>query len=982
MLILHTQTSIIQLKPILLMLKITRLLRLALFVLILLTGSIAGFSQSGTLDVTFGTNGTELFDLYGYHENGNDIKCLDDTTMLIIGSTSVSTSYVYDGYIMKLLSDGTQDMSWGTNGLVIVDYGEDTFFYDIELLSDGKFLISGAAYLTVSDAEFFVAKFNPDGTADATFGTNGVFFSSYSTEADVCETMAIQSDGKIVMAGRTYLGPFSQLLFLRVNSDGTLDTSFGTNGYTEISGSVQDERVNSLGILSSGAIVGVGYGYHSTPWFGDLAMVAKLNPDGTPMMGFGTNGVMTPAIFTDYSIARTIAIHNDSLFITGNMDNPVGEDDLFLVKLDSSAIADPSFGTGGMALFDLNQYNSGRDMFVNDDDKIYVSGTSGLAGMSDREFLLCRYLPDGSLDTSFNSVGYTLTDFRPDWDESNALDMQVDGKIVCTGMSNGLTSGNNDIPVARYLNDYLPSGLIADFDASSTLICEDDLVDFTDLSYSTDSTVQTWQWNFEGGAPATSSSQNPTVQYASDGSYDVQLIVYDGIYYDTLLREDCITVEAIPDQTDMPAGPTDVCNTYNFEYTTNPVQYADSYNWEVTPTDAGSMVGTDTNAVFESSSSWFGTCYIKVRASGLCGYGAWSADLEVELRDNPEIFVLTGDGGYCTGSSGAELILDGSETGVDYELFLDEVSTGIIMPGTGDSIDFGFFTDEGLYTATGFNDYCNEAMVGQIYVHEVFPPAQPSIPVGPEEVCNTDTTVYATTPVLDADNYVWTLNPADAGELTANLDSVEIVWSASFEGIALLSVQSENDCGLSSTSDNLSIDVLMTPAPEISGSQLVCDDSEEIYETTENAGSTYVWEVDGGEVISGAGTHQIIVLWGDAGMGSVLVAEESAEGCIGVTEEYEITIDECIGISETSNEQIKIFPNPVSQTLYVDLSSISNTLVIQMKVFSAVGEIIETIEVDKGIIAINTSTYKNGVYFMQIMTNYEILTNKVFVVRN
>ena len=472
------------------------------------------------------------------------------------------------------------------------------------------------------------------------------------------------------------------------------------------------------------------------------------------------------------------------------------------------------------------------------------------------------------------------------------------------------------------------------------------------------------------------------MQYASAGSYDVQLIVYDGIYYDTLLREEYITVEAVPVQADMPTGPTDVCNTYDYEYTTNPVQYADSYIWEVTPSDAGVMSGNDTSAVFETSGSWFGTCSIKVRGYGLCGTAPWSSELTVELRDNPGIFVLTGEGEYCSGSSGSELILDGSETGFDYELFLDEVSLGIILPGTGDSLSFGFFTDEGLYTAEGYNDYCLEAMVGQIYVHEIFPPAQPSVPVGPEEVCNTDTTVYSTTPVSDADNYVWTLNPADAGELTANLDSVEIVWSSSFEGIALLSVQSENACGLSSASDNLSIDVLMTPTPEISGSQLVCDDSEELYETTENAGSTYVWEVDGGDIISGAGTYQIIVLWGDAGSGSVSVTEESAEGCIASTDEYDITIDECIGISETMSDQIKIYPNPASHSLYVDLSSISNTTVIQLKVLSTVGEEIETMEVDNGIHAINTSAYKSGVYFIQIMTNNEMLANKVFVVSN
>ena len=104
--------------------------------------SVVVFAQSGSLDPTFGTNGTELFDFTGFHENGYDIVCMEDTTMFIVGTTNVSAFFVTDGYIMKLLPDGSQDMSWGSNGLVIVDYGEDTYFYNIEILPDGKLLVS------------------------------------------------------------------------------------------------------------------------------------------------------------------------------------------------------------------------------------------------------------------------------------------------------------------------------------------------------------------------------------------------------------------------------------------------------------------------------------------------------------------------------------------------------------------------------------------------------------------------------------------------------------------------------------------------------------------------------------------------------------------------------------------------------------------------------------------------------------------------
>jgi len=935
------------------------------------------FPQAGTPDPSFDGDGIALFDFTGFHETAWDMAALDDTTILLCGTTNQSEWFVSDGYLMKVNPDGSQDMSWGTNGLVIFDYGEDTYPYKMEVLSDGKILVAGPVYITVSDAEFFVARFNPDGTPDATFGINGLFTSSYTTSEEVCETMTLQPDGKIVLAGRTYSGAFSQLLFMRVNADGTLDTSFGTNGYTEIDASVQDERINSVGILSNGSIVGVGYGYQSSPWFGEQAVIAKLHADGNPNTSFGSNGVVIPPFISDISLANDIEIKNDSLFVTGWQNDAANDMELFLVKLDSSAAVDPSFANNGLSLVNINPMNIGSDILLNEDEKIYVCGTSGLGGTNNRDFFVLRYLSDGTLDPDFNGTGYLTTDIRPDWDEAYAIDLQVDGKIVCAGMSGGLTSsGNNDIPVTRYLNDFNPSGCYADFIADPTLLCDGSSSDFTDLTISTDSVVISWEWTFEGGTPATSTQQNPTVTYVSEGVFDVQLIVTDGIYNDTILKEDYIIVETLPSQPDTPVGPTELCGTYEGTYVTNPVTYADEYEWDVNPPEAGTMTGNDTSAVFQASNEWEGTCTIKVRGEGLCGDGAWSPGIQVDVWHNPIPFQLTGDGAYCEGDPGSEIILEGSETGVDYELYYEGDPTGNIVPGTGSAISFGLFSEEGLYDAKGFTIYCTEDMYGQIYVYIQPLPDQPAKPAGPEAVCNYEETSYYVGIVANSNALIWTVTPPEAGDVYPSGQDAVVVWNSSFTGLAELTCHGENDCGDGPESVALEIDVFGAPTPEISGPEEVCSGYEELYETENIGGNIYGWTVTGGEIVYGSGTANIYVEWGAPGLGTLQLVEfNPMAGCSDTTDIYEVTIDECSFIGDVQGQSINVYPNPTSDFVHMDLQGTDHSGEGTIMIFNALGTRIEQLSLipGKDQYTVDLSGSTPGLYFIQVVDNEKVV---------
>jgi hypothetical protein len=391
------------------------------------------------------------------------------------------------------------------------------------------------------------------------------------------------------------------------------------------------------------------------------------------------------------------------------------------------------------------------------------------------------------------------------------------------------------------------------------------------------------------------------------------------------------------------------------------VQYATSYSWEVNPASAGTITGNDVVATFNAANNWEGGYTIRVRAESDCGPGPWSTNLNGTLHHNPVQFFLVGAGGYCEGDPGAEITLDGSETGVSYELFKDNVTTGIIVPGTGAPLSFGYLAQSGLYTAAGFTPHCDETMVGQVYVHLIAAPGQAGTPEGPESACNNESSDYNTSGAANADEYTWTLNPESAGNLDPVGENCTVSWSASYSGKAYLSVTGTNACGDGLPSDELEISVNSIPVPAVSGQNLVCNDDEAEYTTAYNSGSTYDWAVTGGTITSGAGTSQVTVLWGYPGAGTVSVTETSADNCEGTSETFQVTIDDCTGLDEGTENQVKIFPNPARDK--VSVTGLDNATI---RIINQTGIEVLTFSGLNGTQALEIAGLSKGIYLLKV----------------
>ena len=168
----------------------------------------------------------------------------------------------------------------------------------------------------------------------------------------------------------------------------------------------------------------------------------------------------------------------------------------------------------------------------------------------------------------------------------------------------------------------------AGFTADATTVCEGGTVNFADAS---SGAATSWNWTFEGGSPDTSTEQNPTVTYDSEGDYNVNLEVSDGIETATTSITDYISVITAPDSPETPNGEAEVCTNYSLEYsyTVAGVANADSYEWSVLPTDAGTFTGNGTTGTIEWTEDYTGNVTIQVKAMNDCGDSDFSTAFDV-----------------------------------------------------------------------------------------------------------------------------------------------------------------------------------------------------------------------------------------------------------------------------------------------------------------------------------------------------------------
>lgn len=400
-------------------------------------------AQPGFLDPTFGNSGKLMLDFFGESDEANDVVIQPDGKIIVTGS--VVENFVTKCFLVRLNSDGSFDTSFGNNGRVIYQYGQNqvSSISDVELLSDGRILVAGNTFANFVN-QVGMARFNSDGSFDTSFSSDGMH--TYSPGASFyCNALGIQVDGTIMVAGSsTILGP-SHITLMRFTTTGTIDNSFGGGDGVVVTQLNEDSGALGMAINSDYTISIAG---RSGDGLYSDAVVLRYQYTGALDNSFDSDGIKTIVLdaYDDYA-SELVLMSNGKMLISCTSNT-----DFALIRLNSNGSFDNTFSGDGIVRTDMSDsFDELYDLAIDANGKIVAAGFSGY-NLYDAAVL--RYNSNGTLDNLFSIDGKVTVDFIGSYDYTWGIALQPDGKIVVVGTTDN--SGQNDATIFR-LQDVCPA---------------------------------------------------------------------------------------------------------------------------------------------------------------------------------------------------------------------------------------------------------------------------------------------------------------------------------------------------------------------------------------------------------------------------------------------------------------------------------------------------------------------------------------------
>ncbi len=373
-------------------------------------------------------------------EVGYSVAIQTDGKIVVAGASNVGGAH--NGFALARYNvAGSLDTTFGIGGKILTYCWQGSVCSfsgrSVVIDNDGKILVAGEYDDNLGGPDFALLRYEVNGTLDTSFGSGGAAITDFGGTGDGAYSAAIQSDGKIVVAGFSTLGAYDFAL-ARYYTDGSLDTSFGIGGKVNTDFGDTDWSY-SMAIQSDGKIIAVGYSNFALV---QSFAVARYNTNGSLDTTFGTAGKVTTK-FGGADSAHSVAIQSDGRIVVAGYSNVAytqGLADFALARYNTNGSLDMSFGTGGKVTTYFGGTDLGYSVAIQNDGKIVVVGDSHLA----------RYNTDGSLDTTFGIGGkVTTTSDEGTVAGGYSAAIQSDGKLVVAGFSCSSTSC--DFAVARYL---------------------------------------------------------------------------------------------------------------------------------------------------------------------------------------------------------------------------------------------------------------------------------------------------------------------------------------------------------------------------------------------------------------------------------------------------------------------------------------------------------------------------------------------------
>ncbi len=353
----------------------------------------AAAGAAGDVDTSFGSNGLAIVDVRpGYTDQVRDIVVQPDGKVLLAGESAEPGNPINsEPALVRLNADGTPDAGFGTAGVVVGDFGAaiDDTAYAVALQKDGKILLGGLRGRP--DVDGAIARYLPNGTLDASFGTGGIVTTPGSCGSVM--DLVVQPNGRIVAALLC-----AGVGIARYLPDGSPDAGFGTGGVTEVPlPSVGANKVTTVLLRGDGRIVVAGSGW--TPVTdGDDLFAVQLLAGGAPDPGFGNSGLAF-LYHSGGELANSAALQPDGKVVVSGGG--------VLGRVTTAGQPDVSFGTGGIVPILTSTFQGAGVVIAQPDGKLLLVGPAAVSPPEPTTALV-RLLADGSLDPSFGTGGMSV----------------------------------------------------------------------------------------------------------------------------------------------------------------------------------------------------------------------------------------------------------------------------------------------------------------------------------------------------------------------------------------------------------------------------------------------------------------------------------------------------------------------------------------------------------------------------------------------
>lgn len=400
---------------------------------------------AGSLDPEFDFDG-KLISKAGTAEG---IAVDSDGRIIIAGTTPPGWDYESRILVGRYLPDGTIDSTFSTNAISLFEY---TFAeaLDVALLPSGKIITAGSVETSPNEYDIALVRLNTDGTLDSSFGENGLAIFNSGFPVDRVFAMAIQDDEKIITAGIvTESGDNENIAVARFNMDGSIDSAFGMDGIVIYDHEGYSDAAYDLIIQADGKLVVTGV-ISGQIMESVKVVVIRFNNNGSFDNTFGNSGIVTADIETFDDRGFSVVQQDDGRLLVGaiaNRGTSLTPMYVAVLRYNSDGTPDLTYGINGMTTIHTSGDLVYTTLLLQPDGKL-LAGGSAFTATGDIDFIMARFDLSGANDLSWGNNGFVTQDLG--WgiqDYLRGIVLQPNGKLIAAGYSAGFI---NNVGMMRF----------------------------------------------------------------------------------------------------------------------------------------------------------------------------------------------------------------------------------------------------------------------------------------------------------------------------------------------------------------------------------------------------------------------------------------------------------------------------------------------------------------------------------------------------